>query len=290
MQNGKPRSGPLFEAMRKTRSKFKHTLRQCHKDKERIRADIMANRFLGKSSKDFWKEIKKVNGKGPCISNNINNVSGEKRIADLWGEHYQKLLNLHKMVPMQFDNHVQKESVQLSVNEVFDNICKMKKGISPGCDGISAEHFIYAHCSIACVVTLLLNACIMHQFLPSGIMKTIIVPIVKDSKEDITSQDNYRPIAIATVLSKIIESVFRAKYDDLLETCDNQFGFKKKHSTDMAIFAFKNIIEYYVSNNSPVYVCFLDASKAFDRVNHGILLGKLTSRNVPIVIVNLLKF
>ena len=54
-----------------------------------------------------------------------------------------------------------------------------------------------------------------------------------------------------------------------LNTTDNQFGFKKGHSTYHCIFALKNvIIQYYKSKNSPVYSCFLDASKTFGRVNH----------------------
>ena len=44
-----------------------------------------------------------------------------------------------------------------------------------------------------------------------------------------------------------------------LSTTDNQFGFKKGHSTDHCIDVLKNVIQYYRSYNSPVYTCFLDA-------------------------------
>ena len=53
-----------------------------------------------------------------------------------------------------------------------------------------------------------------------------------------------------------------------LITKDNQFGFKKKHSTNLRIFTVKSVIKYYNLYNCPVYSCFLDASKAYDRVNH----------------------
>ena len=59
------------------------------------------------------------------------------------------------------------------------------------------------------------------------------------------------------------------------DTTDNQFGLKEGHSTDHCIFALKNILQYYKSNNSPVYSCFLDASKAFDRVNYWTLFRKV---------------
>ena len=91
------------------------------------------------------------------------------------------------------------------------------------------------------------------------------------------SSDNFEEfcnylIALVTVASKIFEIMLLEMLTPYLNTTDNQFGFKKGHSTDHCIFALKNLIQYYKSNNSPVYSCFLDASKAFDRVNHWTLL------------------
>ena len=73
--------------------------------------------------------------------------------------------------------------------------------------------------------------------------------------------------ALCPVFEKIIYD--RIAYS--LITCDNQFGFKAKHSTDMCIYAFKEAVLKYRSLNSNVYSCFLDASKVFDRVNHFVL-------------------
>ena len=78
--------------------------------------------------------------------------------------------------------------------------------------------------------------------------------------------------------------------DAYLFTSDNQFGFKRKHSTDLCIYTVKSIIRYYNYYNSPVYTCFLDASKAFDRINHWTMFKKLILRDVPIIIVRVLCF
>ena len=56
--------------------------------------------------------------------------------------------------------------------------------------------------------------------------------------------------------------------DVYLFPSDNKFGFKQKHSTDLCIDTIKSIMQYYNYYSSPVYTCFLDASKAFDRINH----------------------
>ena len=75
-----------------------------------------------------------------------------------------------------------------------------------------------------------------------------------------------------------------------LVTSDNQFGFKREHGTDLCIYTVKSVIKYYNLHNSPVHTCFLDASKAYDRVNHWTLFKKLLDRSVHILVVRMLMF
>ena len=85
---------------------------------------------------------------------------------------------------------------------------------------------------------------------------------------------NYRPIALASVIYKVLEMALLVKLEKYLYSSDYQFGFKPKHSTDLCIYSLKEVIEFYKSPSSSVYVCFMDASKAFDRVNHWTLFKK----------------
>ena len=73
-------------------------------------------------------------------------------------------------------------------------------------------------------------------------------------------------------------------------TSSHQFGFKSKHSTDACIYVLKEAINSYIEKQSSVYLCFLDASKAFDRVNHFKLFQKLINRGVPGYLVRVLAF
>ena len=75
-----------------------------------------------------------------------------------------------------------------------------------------------------------------------------------------------------------------------LITKDNQFGFKKKHSTDLCIFTVKSVIKYYNLYNSLTLSCFLDASKAYDRVNHWTLFKKLLKRSISVIVIRILMF
>ena len=87
-------------------------------------------------------------------------------------------------------------------------------------------------------------------------------------KGNITNPDNYRPIAITTVASKIFENIILHNIIDCLYTSDNQFNHKANGSTDMAVFKMKVVIDHNITLSSQVYLCFLDASKAFNCVKY----------------------
>ena len=130
----------------------------------------------------------------------------------------------------------------------------------------------------------------IHGFLPDSMLSVLIIPVIKDKAGNINSKDNYRPIALASIISKIVEMIMFDRMEAYLLTQPNQFGFKKKHGTDQCIFALKELINKYKSKNSCVYTCFLDASKAFDRVSHSKLFKKLSERGIPGYLLRILIF
>ena len=75
----------------------------------------------------------------------------------------------------------------------------------------------------------------------------------------------------------------------LLLLCN--FGFKEGLSTDLCTGLIKNVVAKYITSETAVYGCFLDASKAFDRVNHTLLFEKLCNKNLsPVVTRTLLSW
>ena len=70
-----------------------------------------------------------------------------------------------------------------------------------------------------------------------SLIKFAIVPILKNRQGDTSDKNNYRPIAIVTAISKIFELCLRNLIESHLITKDNQFGFKKKHSTVTHVYA-----------------------------------------------------
>ena len=140
------------------------------------------------------------------------------------------------------------------------------------------------------IMSIFLSGCMLSGKLPSTLMHVVIIPLLKCKSKDPPDDNNYRPIAIATALSKVLEQVLLMPLARYLWTADSQLGFKRAHGTEMAIFALKQTVDFYHNQDTPVYMCFLDAKKAFDRVNRWMLAKKLLYRNVPLHIVKLFIF
>lgn len=155
---------------------------------------------------------------------------------------------------------------------------------------MSGEHVKHADILLANRLCKFFNVCLSHGYFPSDFMKTVIAPIVKDKKGLLTNKDNYRPVAVTTVMSKVFEILLLSRISDKLDTQPNQFGFKKKHNTEFCVFSLKEVIDFYIRNSSPVYIVFLDASKAFDRINFWILFRKMIKRQVNALVVRILVY
>ena len=123
--------------------------------------------------------------------------------------------------------------------------------------------------------------------MPIAIRDCTLVPIPKGNKDPSIS-DNYRSIALASSLSKVLEWIILSEFSEFFVTNDLQFGYKKGVSTSLCTGLIKNIVSRYVQNGSPVYDCFLDTSKAFDLVDHTLLFKRLLDRKLPSPIVRFL--
>ena len=120
--------------------------------------------------------------------------------------------------------------------------------------------------------------------MPTAWRDCILVPIPKHLKDPAQS-DSYRPIALAPNLSKVLEKL---NFRSCFITSDLQFGFKPGYSTDLCSGVLRNVVSQYIHKGFKVYSCFLDATKAFDRVNHEVLLKLLLKQQIPCAILRFL--
>ena len=123
--------------------------------------------------------------------------------------------------------------------------------------------------------------------MPIALQDATIQPIPKGSK-DPSHSANYRGIALASSLRKVVEWSILITWNEFFITSDLQFGIKSGFSTTLCTGIMKSVINHYLNKGSKVYACLIDASKAFNTVDHGILFPKLLERRMPKPIVRLL--
>ena len=117
-----------------------------------------------------------------------------------------------------------------------------------------------------------LNLSLTHGYFPDQLKLAQVVPVFKSG--DKLQIGNYRPVSILSTFSKIFEQVMYSRLTSFLEKhsilYNYQFGFRQKHSTNLALtLLVDKILKSWESGNLVVGL-FLDLSKAFDTVNHKI--------------------
>ena len=293
LDNGKPRQGMIHDIYQQSRRRFKHALRFIKRHENELRKEAIAKKYCDNNPRAMWKEVNTINHSKVPLPSTIENVSGSGEILKLWKSHYQKIFNClsqNNTINGKSGTDCQFNDIKVTVKEVHEAVKKLDNNKSCGADSIYAEHLKYASEKLYPLLSMCLTGFFVHGYLPESLLTVILVPIIKNKAGNINSIDNYRPIALASVVSKVLENIILVRIEHLLLTNPNQFGFKRGHGTDQCIYTLKEIVHLYSSLKSCVYTCFLDASKAFDRVNHCKSFEKLAKRGIPNYILRILIF
>ena len=166
-----------------------------------------------------------------------------------------------------------------SVNEdlVSNIIRRLKNKSSYGHDNISNSLIKKAQLYLIKPLTLIINQCLGRGVFPHQLKLSKVRPIFKS--KDSKSFNNYRPISLLPSISKIFEYViFYQTLDYFINNsllCSDQFGFRPGRSTELAALKLvDHLISQLDKNNTPINI-YIDLSKAFDTLDHQILLSKL---------------
>ena len=170
----------------------------------------------------------------------------------------------------------------VTLSELSHVMSLIKLSKSPGPDNFSSYIMnISKECILEPLVHIF-NLSFSTGVFPSDLKSSLVIPLYKKGRMDCMS--NYRPIALSSVFSKLIEKLmftrlisFFNKFNILY---DFQFGFRKNHSTSMALFEVVEMIIKELDSKNNVMGIFLDLQKAFDTVNVDILLYKLSCYGV----------
>jgi len=181
----------------------------------------------------------------------------------------QTYMRPHNSPPFSFSTIPQTE-----IDIIIKNL---KPKHSTGHDDINTTLLKSLREEITPPLTLIANQMITSSIFPNSLKIAKIKPIFKKGNKELC--ENYRPISLLPALSKILEKVMLKQINNHFTEnnlyYDSQYGFRKKHSTEHALIEFTDQIITSLDNNETPTSIFIDLTKAFDCLDHDILLHKL---------------
>jgi hypothetical protein len=177
-------------------------------------------------------------------------------------------------------NHVTDSNFRLMPISDEDLVClikNLKGGSAPGVDNIPASLIKKNVEFLKKPLLHIINNSILQGIFPNLFKIGKVIPIYKAGPKN--HFVSYRPITLASVLSKLIEAAVRQQLENYLIINNilyqNQFGFRKDKNLNDNLFLLTKQIHNAIEHNKKALLVFIDLAKAFDTVDRGLLLNKL---------------
>ena len=214
------------------------------------------------------------------LKTQTGHVSDSFSVCNLFAKHFSSIGNPNvpqsNNATLSSENPLLMSIPILTIDDVVSAIKELAPKKSCGEDGIPA--FIVKGCSdiLAPVLHHIFSMSLITSTFPSAWKTALVVPVHKSGSS--TCIDNYRPIALLSAFSKVFEKVIfkRVSFHFKQTLSPNQHGFCRGRSVETNLLTFLEFAKPIVGSRGQVDVVYFDCSKAFDLVDHNLLLSKLS--------------
>ena len=189
-QAGCPSSGALCDIKKRTKRKYKTSVRRLKRKQQHLLRNKLARSFSSRRNNKFWSKVRQLNRSSTSSSSSIvDGVSGARNIANLMASKFRSLLNTHSpaLRDSLYDtlqssvSTSQLQDVVVTCEDVIKAIHRVKSGkFDP--DGLSSEHLRFACPVIADSLASLFTACLRHGYMLKGIRDCILIHFLKTIK------------------------------------------------------------------------------------------------------------
>ena len=233
----------------------------------------------------YAKRKSKIKTKiGPLLNKETAQMTNNSiEMAELLADQYSSVFSKPTTEPPEIDdNTLPINNIIITPAEMMDAIDELRSNAASGPDGIPSILLKKCKNTLAKVLSTFWNKCMEDGNIPSSLKSSIIPPIHKGGNK--SDAANYRPVALTSHIIKIYEKVIRNRLTSHLDNNNslnkNQHGFRKGRSCLTQLLAHHDNIMNLLEQGFNVDVVYLDFAKAFDKVDHNILLHKLKSLGI----------
>ena len=273
----KATNNPKFlEEVKKLRKKFKEKCTQKKMD------NVMDSEDPALVKKKFWSYYKSTSNS--CRVPETVNYKGRFRskkvdVANLFNNFFSDQFSSPSLynIDINFENDPF-SNLKIEEKSVFDLLRKLNTNKAAGPDGHQAKLLKYCASGLASPLSKLYTNFFKSGSIPKLWKLGNVVPVHKKGEK--SSVDNYRPISLTCLSMKVFEYCIK---DLLMKKCghlldNSQHGFLPNKSCTTQMIPFSSNLAFALNNSSRVDVVYFDFAKAFDSVNHDIILDKLKNQ------------
>lgn len=272
---------------------------KSHND-ERMHEELRAVNRIKSDSNYFFKYAKKFSnsrpGIGPLMNNDGDLVNNKSDMCDMllnqFNSVFSKPMHEYKIndIDVFFTNPQSTNGQPSLTNIIFtedlvkEAIKSMRLNSAPGPDGLNCHILKNCSAEISASLVILFTKSMSEGIVPDVCKQAVVVPVFKGG--EISDPSNYRPVSLTSIMMKVMEKIVREQIVNYMSANNlfnpTQHGFRKGRSCLSALLRVYDEILLDVTENkySCVDMIYLDFSKAFDKVDHGVLMHKLKKMGI----------